>query len=225
MSKELEKIIDYHFNDVELLETALTHSSMQKSHVNNERLEFLGDRVLGLAVADTLYIKFNKEDEGKLAKRHTALVRRDALFIVAENINIEKFIKLSVSEKKSGGLKKKTILSNTIEAIIGAIYVDGGYSEAYKFVEKFWKEMLNNQEVPPEDAKSSLQEWAQSRSLPLPTYKLIKKVGNDHSPEFEIECFVEKLGSTTATASSKKKAEKLCAIKLLEKIKKEQQNG
>ena len=158
MIKELEKNINYEFKDVSLLETALTHSSVQKKHINNERLEFLGDRVLGLVIADIIYNKFEGEDEGKLAKRHTALVRRDALFNVANKINVEKFIKLSSAEEKSGGSKKKTILSNAIEAIIGAIYLDNGYNKAYKFIEKFWKDMLDNQDTPPEDTKSSLQE-------------------------------------------------------------------
>lgn len=217
MIKTLEKEINYNFKDISLLENALTHSSLQTEHINNERLEFLGDRVLGLVISDIIYNKFLNEDEGKLAKRHTALVRRDALFTVANKINIEDFIKLSTAERKSGGSKKKTILSNAIEAIIGAIYIDGGFDSAYKFIEFFWQDMIETQDAPPEDAKSALQEWAQSRSLNLPSYKLIKRSGTDHSPEFEMEVSVETLGSATATAPSKKKAEKLAAEKLLEK--------
>lgn len=220
MDKTLETEINYSFKDKTLLNNALTHSSMQKAHINNERLEFLGDRVLGLVVADIIYAKFEGEDEGKLAKRHTALVRRDALFNVANKINIEAHIQISAAERKSGGSKKKTILSNAIEAIIGAIYTDGGYESAYKFIANFWQDMIETQDAPPEDAKSALQEWAQSRSLPLPIYKLVRKSGTDHNPEFEMEVFVETLGKATAIDNSKKKAEKKAAEELLKKVKK-----
>jgi len=222
MTNDLENNIKYKFKNKKLLEVAITHSSVQSSHYNNERLEFLGDRVLGLAISDLLYKKFNHEDEGSLAKRHTALVKREALSNVAEKINMESFIKVSSSEYKSGGTKKKTILSNAIEAVIGAIYLDSGYETAYEFIKEFWDDMLEAQEAPPEDAKSRLQEWAQGKSFKLPTYKVIGKSGSDHSPEFEIEVFVETLGSASAKAESKKRAEKLAAEKLLKKIEKKQ---
>lgn len=214
----IEKKIEYKFKDKKNLESALTHSSMQHCSANNERLEFLGDRVLGLVVADMLFKTFPDEKEGMLAKRHTALVKQDALYSVANKIKLEEDIKLSSGETKTGGRKKKTILADAVEALIGAIYSDGGYQASYLFIEKFWAETLEEQISPPEDVKSKLQEWAQARKLSIPSYKIVGKSGLDHSPEFEVEVFVETLGSVAAKANSKKKAEKLAAEKLLEKI-------
>jgi len=219
---DLEKNISYEFKNKELLERALTHSSVNSGKfTNNERLEFLGDRVLGLIIADIITRKFKHEDEGKLAKRHTALVRQDALYNIAQVIHLEKFIKLSAGEANSGGKKKKTILSDAMEALIAAIYIDSGFDSAFEFVKKFWEPMIDDQTSPPEDTKSELQEWAQARALPIPVYKLVAKSGSDHSPEFEIEVTVERLGSASAIAESKKSAEKLAAAKLLAKAKKD----
>jgi len=224
MIQTVENKIKYKFKDASLLEVALTHSSMQKrGNINNERLEFLGDRVLGLVIADILFKQFPDEKEGLLAKRHTALVQQDALLNIAEKIKIDDDIKVSAGEAKTGGKKKKTIMADAMEALIGAIYTDGGYDSAYKFIENFWEEMLEEQENPPEDVKSFLQEWAQSRSLPLPQYTVVGKSGSDHSPEFEIEVFVETLGSAKAKANSKKMAEKLSAEKLLKKLEEKEQ--
>ncbi len=214
----LEDNIKYKFSDTELLHLALTHASVQNKGVNNERLEFLGDRILGLTIADIVFKKFPLEDEGSLAKRHTALVKQDALVVVAKEINLAEYLKLAAGEIKTGGKTKKAILADGVEAVIGAIYLDGGFDSAYSFIKSFWAGMMNNQEEPPEDAKSKLQEWAQARGLPLPKYTVVSRIGLDHDPRFEIEVAVETVGSAKATAGSKRKAEKRAAIALLEII-------
>ncbi|MCE9508676.1 MAG: ribonuclease III [Alphaproteobacteria bacterium] len=218
MTGALENKISYAFSDPVLLETALTHSSVQKAAADNERLEFLGDRVLGLAVAALLFRHFPHEDEGSLAKRHTGLVQQNALVRVAQAIDLSPHLKLSAGEAKSGGQEKETILADALEALIGAIYLDGGFGPAHDFIEKFWSAMLHQQAAPPEDAKSRLQEWAQAKSLPLPEYTLLGKSGTDHAPQFEIEVSVKGVGRTSAVAASKRAAEKSAARKMLEKI-------
>jgi ribonuclease-3 len=218
MTGALENKINYTFSDPALLETALTHSSLQKAACDNERLEFLGDRVLGLAVADLLFGHFPDENEGSLAKRHTGLVQQEALVRVAQAIDLSPHLKLSASEARSGGKEKETILADALEALIGAIYLDGGFTAARDFIEKFWSDLLRQQGAPPEDAKSKLQEWAQAKSLPLPEYTLLSKSGADHAPQFEIEVSVQGVGKTAAVAASKRAAEKSAALKMLEKI-------
>lgn len=214
----LEKTIGYTFSERSLLDTALTHASVQRGADDNERLEFLGDRVLGLAVADLLFARFPDENEGSLAKRHTGLVQQTALAEVARAIGLADHLKLSAGEMKSGGQKKETIISDAIEALIGAIYRDGGFSAADAFIRRFWGEMMERQETPPEDSKSKLQEWAQEKSLPLPEYTLIKKSGSDHAPQFEIEVSLAGIGKASALAASKRVAEKNAAAKMLKII-------
>ena len=218
MTEGLGRKIGYVFSDPALCEMALTHSSTQNDGSNNERLEFLGDRVLGLAVADLLFAAFADEAEGGLAKRHTGLVQQEALVHVAQEIDLAQYLRLSAGETKSGGHKKDKILADAVEALIGAIYLDGGFKEAQVFVATFWGTMLHGQALPPEDAKSQLQEWAQGLGLSLPEYTLLGKSGTDHAPLFEIEVFVESVGKTSATAASKRAAEKEAALKMLQKI-------
>ncbi len=218
MAGALEKKIGYSFSDPALLQTALTHSSLRSTAIDNERLEFVGDRVLGLVVAQLLFSRFAAENEGSLAKRHTALVQQKALVKVAQGIGLSAHLKLSAGEAKSGGTVKEKILSDAVEALIGAIFQDGGYAAAEKFVQTFWADLLAVQTAPPEDAKSALQEWAQSRGLPLPQYKQLAKSGTDHAPQFEIEVALDGFGRARATAASKRAAEKTAAEKLLEKV-------
>lgn len=218
MSDPIEKKIHYTFSDPLLLETALTHASLQGIEYDNERLEFLGDRVLGLVIADMLYSDFSAEDEGSLAKRHAALVGRDALAKAAQVLDLSNDLKLSPSEMKSGGHKKETILADAMEALIGAIYLDGGIFKATDFIKTYWRGMINLQETPPADAKSLLQEWAQGKGMALPQYKMLNRSGTDHAPQFEIEVLVEGVGRATATAATKRAAEKAAAVQMLEKI-------
>ncbi len=214
----LEAEIGYKFTHSTLLDMALTHSSLPKSQHNNERLEFLGDRVLGLAIAELLYMTFPNEREGDLAKRLTAVVQQAALAEVAEGLNLSKYVRLSVGEIKAGGGKKDAIMSDAVEALIGAIYLDGGYDVACRFVRSRWEKMLATYNVPPEDAKTRLQEWAQQRGLPLPEYVVIARGGEDHKPQFDVEVRVQGLESLAGTSTSKRGAEKAAAAKMLARI-------
>jgi ribonuclease-3 len=218
MATPLEKKIGYTFKDTALLKTALTHSSLRASSADNERLEFLGDRVLGLAMAQLLFARFPSENEGSLAKRHTALVQQKALAAVAREIGLSTHLKLSGGEAKSGGAVKDKILSDAVEALVGAVFLDGGYKAADQLVQNLWRPLLAGQDAPPEDAKSALQEWAQARGLPLPKYKQISKSGSDHAPQFEVEVTVEGIAPARATAASKRAAEKAAAEKLIAHI-------
>jgi ribonuclease-3 len=214
----LEAEIGYKFKNGILLDMALTHSSLPKSQHNNERLEFLGDRVLGLAIAELLYTAFPNEREGDLAKRLTAVVQQAALAEVAEGLKLSDYVRLSVGEIKAGGSKKDAIMSDAVEALIGAIYLDGGYDPACRFVRARWEPMLATFNVPPEDAKTRLQEWAQSRGLPLPEYVVIARAGEDHKPQFDVEVRVKGLESLAASSTSKRGAEKAAAAKMLARI-------
>jgi len=214
----LEAEIGYKFTHSITLDMALTHSSLPKSVHNNERLEFLGDRVLGLAIAEMLYANFPAEREGDLAKRLTAVVQQAALVEVAEGLGLSNYVRLSAGESKAGGSKKDTIMADAVEALIGAIYLDGGFEAACRFVRSRWEKMLATYSVPPEDAKTRLQEWAQSRSLPLPEYVVIARAGEDHKPQFDVEVRVQGLESITASATSKRGAEKAAAAKMLARI-------
>jgi len=214
----LELSLGYHFADRSLLETALTHSSAAGASSNNERLEFLGDRVLSLAMAEMLFLAYPGEKEGALAKRHALLVSKPTLLSVAESLGLGAHIRLSRGESKAGGGGKDTILADCLEALIGAIFLDGGFEPAKKFVAAQWEDILSTHAAPPEDAKSSLQVWAQQRGLPLPEYRLVSRSGADHQPVFEIEVEVKGQGKVAATASSKQAAEKEAALKMLAKI-------
>jgi ribonuclease-3 len=214
----LEVEIGYTFTQRNLLDMALTHSSLPKSQHNNERLEFLGDRVLGLAIAELLYTTFPNEREGDLAKRLTAVVQQAALAEVAEGLKLGNYLRLSVGEIKAGGTKKDAIMSDAVEALIGAIYLDGGYDPACRFVRARWQKMLATYNVPPEDAKTKLQEWAQSRGLPLPEYVVIARAGEDHNPQFDVEVRVKGFDPLAATSTSKRGAEKAAAAKMLARI-------
>jgi ribonuclease-3 len=213
-SDGIEKAIGYVFEDAKLLEAALTHASLQKKEGDYERLEFLGDRVLGLVVAAMLYRAFPRESEGDLAKRHTALVQQKTLVDVALTLDLPSHLRLSSGEKKAGGLHKDTILSDAVEALIGAVYLDGGYARAETLVERLWKEKTAAAS-PPEDAKTQLQEWAQARGLPLPEYRVLSRSGSDHAPSFEVGVEVEGFILISAKASSKRQAEKDAAALML----------
>lgn len=218
MNSDLETRAGYVFRDPDLLDMALTHASVQQEGADYERLEFLGDRVLGLVVAHMLYTLCPRENEGQLARRHAGLVQQAALAEVALALDLGHSLKLSAGEKKAGGDKKDAILADALEAMIGAIFLDGGFSAAETFVTKFWRDMLLKERHPPEDPKTKLQEWAQARGLGLPEYKIIAKSGAEHAPMFEVEVQVKTKAAQTATAPNKRDAEKEAARKMLEMI-------
>lgn len=222
--KKICDVLGHSFKDKVLLETALTHSSMLEEE-NYERLEFLGDRVLGLLVTDVLFHRFPAEAEGSLARRHTALVCEDTLVEVARKIGLGDFIIMSDAEGKSGGAEKPAILADVMEALLGALYLDGGLPAAQSFVLREWEPLLETYTAPPIDPKTALQEWAQGRGLPLPEYAIIDKSGSDHEPVFTVAVRVKTLGRVEAVAPSKRAAEKKAAELMLSKIKETQGNG
>ncbi len=210
--------IDYQFRDIKLVQEALTHNSMAKKHRTYQRLEFLGDRVLGLVVAEMLYKAFPDEQEGDLAKRHASLVREDTLAVVAREIDIAAHLIISDSEKAN--LDNPAMLSDCCEALIGAMYIDGGFDVAMSFIKKHWQAKMEKQELPPIDGKSALQEWAQGKNYSLPIYSMVNVSGAQHDPEFEVKVEIEGFEKTgTGIGKSKKSAEQNAATDLLRKIK------
>ena len=226
--EDLPKVIGYEFACHELLQEALTHPSALVANRRGrsrkpvkrsyERLEFLGDRVLGLVVADLLWRRFEDEPEGDLTRRHTHLVRREALARVAEAIELGPHLVLSRAEAAAGAAGNPGILADACEALIAAIFVDGGFDAASSFVRRFWEPLIEEMEEPPRDPKTALQEWAQGRGLALPTYELVSTSGPDHSPLFTIAASVGGRDSATATASSKRLAEARAAASLLDRL-------
>lgn len=217
--KKIYKIIDYQFGNAELLKTALTHPSViVGANKNYERLEFLGDRVLGLVVADALYKNFKEEEEGDLAKRLSYFVRREFVSKIADEMNINEFIILAQSEKDSGGQDKPAILCDVLESIIGAIYLDGGFDKSYQFVMSKWQKYLTEDVKPFKDPKTDLQEQVQALKLDLPVYEVVDRTGPDHDPVFRMSVEVEGYGKVEDIGSSKKIAEQNVAKKMLEKL-------
>ena len=228
-AEDLPKIIGYKFGRRELLQEALTHPSALAAERRRdrrrklvkrgyERLEFLGDRVLGLVVADLLWRRFEDEPEGDLTRRHTHLVRREALARVAEAIGLGPHLVLSRAETAAGAAGNPGILADACEALVAAIFVDGGFAAASSFVRRFWEPLIDEMEEPPRDPKTALQEWAQARGLELPAYELVSTSGPDHSPLFTVAASVAGGDRATATASSKRLAEARAAASLLDRL-------
>jgi ribonuclease-3 len=229
---ELAAVLGHAFTRPDLLETAITHPSAtgrnrtrrvrrgtkpagDVKQADNQRLEFLGDRVLGLIVAEMLFQSFPEEDEGALAKRLAALVRQDGLAQVAHGLGLGRFLVLSKGEEESGGRDNQATLADACEAIIGALYLDGGIDVARRFVERHWQPMMSADLAPPQDAKTALQEWAQAAGLSLPRYRVIRSEGPPHDPVFEVEATVEGYPSRSGTGRSKRAAEQAAATQLL----------
>jgi ribonuclease III len=221
-AQELAQIIGYQFAGSDLLEEALTHpsalASERPSQRGYERLEFLGDRVLGLVVADLLWRRFADEPEGYLTRRYTHLVRRESLARVAETIGLGRHLLLSRAEAAAGSAGNPGILADVCEALIAAIYLDGGFTAASGFVRRFWQPLIEEMEGPPRDPKTALQEWAQARGLGLPAYELVATSGPDHAPVFTVAARVAGRDQASATASSKRLAEARAAAILLDRV-------
>ncbi len=212
---ELQIKIGYSFKDQSLLRTALTHSSTSAEE-NYERLEFLGDRVLGIVIAATLFNRFPNEQEGDLAKRLSSLVQGETIAKLSLQISLGEFIILSDAEKRAGGNSNEHILADVFEALIGAIYIDGGLSPCMSLIETQWENAFQTMKQPPQHPKTKLQEWAQGQGLPLPIYKIISQSGSDHAPIFEIVLKVKNHPDITANGKSRAEAEKLAATKFVE---------
>ena len=213
----LQQRIGYRFRDGGLLDLALTHPSIANRQ-SNQRLEFLGDAILGAIVARILYDLYPTEQEGELARRHAALVRGETLTQIAREIGLGETLHIGTSETQSGGRDNASNLEDALEALIGALYLDGGMEAVENFIVPRWTELAQKTETPPKDAKTSLQEWAQARGLPIPVYRMLESTGPAHAPQFTIEVTVQGYPPAQAKAASKRVAEQMAAGKLLEKL-------
>jgi ribonuclease-3 len=214
----IEHALSIKFNDRKLIEQALTHPSFSKAGADYERMEFLGDHVLGLVIAEILYKKFPDENEGQLTKRLAGLICGETLVRIAKDINLGDHLKMAQSEAASGGRENRSTLENAMEAIIAAIYLDQGLEPAREFITRAWADIVESMQLPPKDAKSSLQEWAQGRALPLPEYEVTTTTGPSHAPVFEVTVKVQGLEAKTGKGSSKRIAEQEAAKEMLEQI-------
>lgn len=219
MNEDLIQALGHEFASQTLLEQALTHRSVAlNGRASYERLEFLGDRVLGFTIADILLDAYPEEREGGLAKRHADLVRRETLAEVAREAGLAAHILLSRGEADSGGRENDAILADVCEALIAALYRDGGIGAARRFIERYWTKRLHAPLNPPEDAKTVLQEWAQARGLPLPDYRIVGRDGPDHAPVFTVSVSVEGAEPVEGVGASKRAAEREAAEKLLAEV-------
>ncbi len=211
--KELEKIIKYNFKKNSLLEKALTHKSLD-NNINNEKLEFLGDRVLGLVISEKLLNKFPDEKEGIIDKKFANLVNKKTCSLIAKKINLKKFILLGSSHKKLERSADK-ISSDCLEAIVGAIYLDGGLKSVEKFILNFWEDFLIKSTITLIDSKTKLQEFSLKKFKELPKYVFFKKTGPQHRPLFKTEVQIPNSKKIVGIGSSKKNAQQNAAAKLL----------
>ena len=228
---DLATALGHSFRRPELLSDAVTHpslSGMERAGKRGagtptpglayERLEFLGDRVLGLVIANWLLEHFPAEREGALARRLASLVRWETLSDVAATLQLGRYLRLSTGEAESGGRNNGAILADSCEAVIGALYLDGGLPVAEKFIRSRWADLIDRTASPPQDVKTALQEWAQGRGKPLPVYEVLGQTGPDHSPKFEIRVHLEGHEPVTAEGNSKRAAEKAAASAMLRRV-------
>ena len=217
--KLLCKQLDYTFVNNELLIDALTHSSLNKSiKVDNQRLEFLGDRVLALVIADALLSVDLTAREGQLAPRFNVLVKKETCAEIASNIGIGSALLIGRSEVISGGRQKMAILGDAMEAVVAAIYLDGGLDSARKSILKVWGDRLIEAPKKSFESKSFLQEWVQARGMSPPIYEEIKRIGPDHAPLFYVEVSLDDGETALGTAASKRAAEQEAASNLLKRL-------
>jgi ribonuclease-3 len=217
--KAFEARIGYTFTKPEFIVRAVTHASMSSANRDdNQRLEFLGDRVLGLVMAEALLEIDPKASEGLLAPRFNALVRKETCADVARDIDLGQVLKLGRSEMISGGRRKQALLGDAIEAVIAAVYLDGGFDAAKALVLRLWGQRVETVEEDARDAKTALQEWAQARKYPPPTYLQTARSGPDHQPVFTITARLENGAEASATAASKRAAEQAAATTLMAQL-------
>lgn len=217
--KALEARLGHTFERPDLLVRAVTHSSMSSpTRQDNQRLEFLGDRVLGLVMSEALLEHDKSASEGQLAPRFNALVRKETCADVAREIDLGAGLKLGRSEMMSGGRRKQALLGDAMEAVIAAVYRDAGFDVARAMILRLWGSRVQSVEADARDPKTSLQEWAQARKLPPPHYEMVKRSGPDHAPVFTIAVRLENGLSAEATDNSKRKAEQAAAKALLSDV-------
>ena len=215
----LEGRLQYHFKDRVGLLRALTHRSAvpgdQVAHESYQRHEFLGDRVLALVVAEMLFTSFPREEEGDLARRLNQLVRRETCAEVAIDLDLGSVVRLGTGERQSGGRRKEAILGDVAEAVIAAIYLDGGFDAAKDFVLRNWKPRMESLTGPLRDSKTLLQEWAQGRGQGLPSYTILERSGPDHAPIFRVVVMIDGETAGEGQGKSKRDAEQAAATEAL----------
>jgi ribonuclease III len=217
----LEVRIGHKFADTVLLERALTHISALSggNRANSyQRLEFLGDHVLGLAISDMLYQAFPKANEGELSRRLADLVRKETCAEVARAMELGPALKLGSSESNAGGRLRTTILGDACEALVGAVFLDGGYTAAEELVARFWKERMLKPMRPLRDPKTMLQEWAQARALPTPVYQELERTGPHHKPKFSVVVSLPGRPPAEGSGASKRAAEQDAASAMLSRV-------
>ncbi len=214
----LQKNLGYQFKQVDLLTSALSHRSCGSN--NNERLEYLGDALLGFVIADSLYQKFPKAAEGELSRLRARLVKGVSLSQIARQLDLGEYIKLGPGEKKSGGHRRDSILADAVEAILGAIYLDGGHEPAQLAISNWFKQLLDNLSVSDakKDPKTKLQELLQSRKFSLPLYQVVSTEGAVHDQVFEVLCTVEYKNQETLTVQNKAKSRRIAEQKTAEEM-------
>lgn len=215
----LSRLLDYRFKDEALLEQALTHRSAAKKH--NERLEFLGDAILGMVIADALFVRFPTVPEGKLTRMRSTLVKGDTLAEMAKDAGVGELLKLGQGELKSGGHRRSSILADAVEAILGAIYLDADIDTVRAVILRLWASRIDRLDPNehPKDSKTRLQEYLQSRREPLPVYEVVNISGKDHAQSFEVSCKVSQLDKPVmGVGNSRRKAEQQAAKETLEKL-------
>lgn len=216
---KLQDIIGHRFADIGLLARALVHASFASERaLSNERLEFLGDRVLGLVVAEVLFQRYPNEEEGELARRYAGLTSREGLVRVAGAIDLDRFIQAQHGDKETAKRSQPSVAADTMEAVLGAIYLDGGLEPAKTFISQHWEALMEEDLSPPKDAKTALQEWAQARGLGLPQYEVVTRDGPDHAPTFTLSVAIKGHGARTGQGGSRRGAEQAAAEALLETL-------
>lgn len=217
--RTLEQRLAHRFDEPGLLARALTHRSAGPEH--NERLEFLGDAVLALAVSALLFERFAGSDEGDLTRIRAHLVREDSLHRLALQLGLPEMLRLSEGEQRGGGAQRPSILADALEAVIGAVFLDGGYAAAHALVQRLLGELIESTEVQgwSKDAKTELQEWLQARRIAVPAYRIVATRGQAHAQTFEVECAVATLGlAARGEGRSRRAAEQEAARRLLDQL-------
>jgi ribonuclease-3 len=213
----LERTLGHRPNDLSLFERALSHSSSGPD--SYERLEFLGDRVLGLIVARWLYERFEREPEGKLSRRYNVLVARETCGTVGRDIGLPARVRLGKQAREDGANQSDNVIGDVVEALIGALFLDGGFEAAERFVRSAWEPLLESQKKAPKHPKSALQELAASRGLAAPHYELVGRTGAHHLPRFTVTVSIRNAGEASADGTTKQEAETAAAEKLLDALK------
>ncbi len=216
---KIQAALCYEFNESSLLETALTHRSA--GNPNNERLEFLGDAVLGAIIANELYVKFPEGDEGQLTRLRSSLVKKETLANLARELDLGSYLKLGEGELKTGGWRRASILENTLESIIGAVYLDSDFNHCQLFVQNIFKNLLTSISLDDiqKDPKTKLQEYLQSRKMPVPIYEVLSTTGKSHQQIFTVSCTCDELpAAVQAQGPSRRKAEQAAAQQVLEML-------